>query len=307
MAAIKTTDIALPSEVASEIVKKTSDTSTIQALSASTPCLFKDIDHMVFTKEPEAEFVGEGVQKSPTPVEFTPVAGKIHKAQVTVRLSDEVKWACEDSQIQIIDAITDAAAAAMGRALDYGVYHGLNPLTGTAVTGMDALTAGATAVTATSDPAADLDNLVDAVNEDYDVSGVALSKTYANSLRKLRAQGTGQRLYPEIPLNLATGYLDGIAAATSATVNGKLAKTATGVLAILGDFDLIKWGVVRDLGLEVIECGDPDGLGDLKRLNQIAYRTEVVYSWAVLDESGFAVLKAASASGGSSVSGDDNS
>jgi HK97 family phage major capsid protein len=295
MAAITTADIKLPLEVASEIVKKSQDTSTIQALSAAEPCLFKDIDHMVFTKEPEAEFVGEGVEKSPTPAEFTPVAGKIHKAQVTVRMSDEVKWASEDNQIQIIDAITDAASAAMGRALDYGVYHGLNPLTGTAVDGMTALTAGAASVTATGDASADLDKLVDAVNEDYDVSGVALSKTWANSLRKIRVEATGQRLYPEIPLNLAVGSLEGIAAATSSTVNGKLAKTATGVLAVLGDFNLIKWGIVRDLGIEVIEHGDPDGLGDLKRLNQVAYRTEVVYSWAVLDPKGFAVLKATSA------------
>jgi HK97 family phage major capsid protein len=295
MAAITTADIKLPLEVASEIVKKSQDTSTIQALSAAEPCLFKDIDHMVFTKEPEAEFVGEGVEKSPTPAEFTPVAGKIHKAQVTVRMSDEVKWASEDNQIQIIDAITDAASAAMGRALDYGVYHGLNPLTGTAVDGMTALTAGAASVTATGDASADLDKLVDAVNEDYDVSGVALSKTWANSLRKIRVEATGQRLYPEIPLNLKVGSLEGIAAATSSTVNGKLAKTATGVLAVLGDFNLIKWGIVRDLGIEVIEHGDPDGLGDLKRLNQVAYRTEVVYSWAVLDPKGFAVLKATSA------------
>lgn len=295
MATITTADIKLPLEVASEIVKKSQDTSTIQALSAAEPCLFKDIDHMVFTKEPEAEFVGEGVEKSPTPAEFTPVAGKIHKAQVTVRMSDEVKWASEDNQIQIIDAITDAASAAMGRALDYGVYHGLNPLTGTAVDGMTALTTGAASVTATGDASADLDKLVDAVNEDYDVSGVALSKTWANSLRKIRVEATGQRLYPEIPLNLAVGSLEGIAAATSSTVNGKLAKTATGVLAVLGDFNLIKWGIVRDLGIEVIEHGDPDGLGDLKRLNQVAYRTEVVYSWAVLDPKGFAVLKATSA------------
>ncbi len=295
MAALKTTDISLPKKVAEDIVTKVRDNSTIQALSAATPSLFVDVDHILFTQEPEAEFVGEGIQKSPTPVSFDPVSGKIHKAQVTVRMSDEVKWAAEDNQVRIIDAITDAAGSAMGRALDYGVFHGINPLTGTAVSDMTALTAGANSITATSDASADLDKLVDAVNEDYDVSGIALSKTYANSLRKIRVSATGQRLYPEIPLNLKVGSLDGISASTSSTVNGKLAKTATGVLAILGDYSLIKWGIVRDLGLEVIENGDPDGLGDLKRMNQIAYRTEIVYSWAVLDPKGFSVLKAASA------------
>lgn len=295
MPALTTANIKLPTEVAQEILRKAQDSSTIQVLSPSTPALFKNVENVIFTKEPEAEFVGEGASKSSMDPEFTPVKGEIHKAQVTVRMSDEVRWADEDSQLGIIDAITDASAKAVGRALDYGVYHGINPATGTSVEGMTALTAGANAVTATADASADLDSLVEKVNESYDVSGIALSKKWANQLRKIRVAATGQRLYPEIPINLQTGSLDGIAAATSSTVNGSLAKAATNVLAILGDFDLIKWGIVRDLGLEIIETGDPDGLGDLKRLNQIAYRTEIVYSWAVLDPKGFAVLKAVSA------------
>lgn len=295
MAVIDTSKITLPREVAQGIVEKAADTSTIQTLSSATPMLFKDISHILFTREPEAEFVDEGGSKGATDGEFKPVPGAIHKAQVTVRLSDEVKWADEDSQLGIIDAITEASARAVGRALDYGIYHAVNPLTGEAAKGMTALTAGAASVTQTSDPVADLDSLVSEVNEEWDVTGVALSKAWANDLRKVRVKATGARQFPEIPLNLQVGNLDGIAAATSNTVSGTLAKAATNVLAILGDFDLIKWGIVRDLGLDIIETGDPDGLGDLKRLNQIAYRTEVVYSWAVLDPTGFSVLKKAAA------------
>lgn len=293
MALIDTSKITLPKEVAQGIIAKSRDSSVIQALSPSTPMMFKDMSHILFTKEPEAEFVGEGKEKGGATAEFKPVAGKIHKAQVTVRVSDEAKWADEDSQLGIIDALVDASSAAVGRALDYGVLHAINPATGAAVDSMVALTAGATAVQATPDALADLDSLVEACNEEYDVSGIALSKRFANSLRKLRVKNTGIRQFPEIPLNLKAGSVDGIAAATSSTVNGRLAAAPTNVLAILGDFGLIKWGIVRDLGLEIIETGDPDGLGDLKRLNQIAYRTEVVYSWAVLDPKGFAVLKSA--------------
>lgn len=295
MPATTTSNITLPREVAAAVVTKARDTSTIATLSPSTPVIFNDMTHVVFTKEPEAEFVGEGVAKSPSDFGFEPVKGGIHKAQVTVRLSDEVKWADEDSKLGIVDAVVDASSAAIGRALDYGVYHAINPATGLAMSGTTALTAGAKKVTATTDPSADLDSLVDQVNESYDVSGIALSKTWANALRKIRVKDTGARLYPEIPLNLKVGSLDGIAAATSSTVNGSLAETPTNVLAILGDFGLIKWGIVRDLGLDIIETGDPDGLGDLKRFNQIAYRTEVVFSWAVLDKAAFAVLEKASA------------
>ena len=292
MAAITTEKIALPKEVAGEILSKVRDASVVQTLSSAEPRLFKDIDHMYFSTDPEAEFVGEGVAKSPSDTEITVVPGEIHKAQVTVRMSDEVKWADEDNQLQIIDAIEDAAAAAMGRGLDYGVIHGINPTTGTAVSGMSHITDGANVVAATADAAADLDSMVEAVNDDFDVTGIALSKPYANALRKLRADGTGMRIFPEIPVNLKMGQLDGIDAATSNTVNGKLAKTATGVTAVLGDWNMVKWGIVRDLGMEVIETGDPDGLGDLKRMNQIAYRVEVVYCWAVIDDKAFAVLQA---------------
>lgn len=293
MASMSTEQLILPKDVAKGIITKARDTSTIQTLSNATPQLFKDTSHIIFSKEPEAEFVDEGAAKSSTNAEFTPKTGGIHKAQVTIRMNDEVKWADEDNQLEIIDAITDAAGKALGRALDYGIYHAVNPLTGEVIANWDKLSTSAVKVVTKGNPIDDIDRLIDAVNEEYDINGLALSKQYANTMRKLRAgDGSGARLYPEIPMNLNVGNVDGIDAATSGTVNGRLAKTATNVLAFLGDYSNIKWGVVRDLGMEVIETGDPDGLGDLKRYNQIAYRTEIVYAWCVLNPEAFAVLMA---------------
>ena len=293
MPATNTTNIKLPVEIAKDLVSKVADTSVIQTLSASSPAIFANRASILFTQDPEAEIVGESTQHSSQTVGLKPVDHIIKKLSVTVRFSNEVQWADEDSQLQIVDAIVDKSAAALGRGLDYLVFHGLNPATGMAATGLTALTAGATAVTATTDPAADLDALADAVDQGYSISGIGLSKAYASSLRKVRVKNTGLRMFPEIPINLNTGVVDGLAAATSNTVSGTLAKTATKVLAVMGDFNLIKWGIVRDINIETIETGDPDGLGDLKRLGQIAYRAEVVYSYAVIDPKGFAVLKSA--------------
>lgn len=293
MPATNTTNIKLPVEIAKDLVSKVADTSVIQTLSASSPAIFANRASILFTQDPEAEIVGESTQHSSQTVGLKPVDHTIKKLSVTVRFSNEVQWADEDSQLQIVDAIVDKSAAALGRGLDYLVFHGLNPATGMAATGLTALTAGATAVTATTDPAADLDALADAVDPGYSISGIGLSKAYASSLRKVRVKNTGLRMFPEIPINLNTGVVDGLAAATSNTVSGALAKTATKVLAVMGDFNLIKWGIVRDIDIETIETGDPDGLGDLKRLGQVAYRAEVVYSYAVIDPKGFAVLKSA--------------
>nr|DAJ64781.1 MAG TPA: major capsid protein [Caudoviricetes sp.] len=293
MPATNTTNIKLPVEIAKDLVSKVADTSVIQTLSASSPAIFANRASILFTQDPEAEIVGESTQHSSQTVSLKPVDHTIKKLSVTVRFSNEVQWADEDSQLQIVDAIVDKSAAALGRGLDYLVFHGLNPATGMAATGLTALTTGATAVTATTDPAADLDALADAVDPGYSISGIGLSKAYASSLRKVRVKNTGLRMFPEIPINLNTGVVDGLAAATSNTVSGTLAKTATKVLAVMGDFNLIKWGIVRDINIETIETGDPDGLGDLKRLGQVAYRAEVVYSYAVIDPKGFAVLKSA--------------
>ncbi len=293
MPATNTTNIKLPVEIAKDLVSKVADTSVIQTLSASSPAIFANRASILFTQDPEAEIVGESTQHSSQTVGLKPVDHIIKKLSVTVRFSNEVQWADEDSQLQIVDAIVDKSAAALGRGLDYLVFHALNPATGMAASGLTALTAGATAVTATTDPAADLDALADAVDPGYSISGIGLSKAYASSLRKVRVKNTGLRMFPEIPINLNTGVVDGLAAATSNTVSGALAKTATKVLAVMGDFNLIKWGIVRDINIETIETGDPDGLGDLKRLGQVAYRAEVVYSYAVIDPKGFAVLKSA--------------
>lgn len=291
--ALSTAKITLPTDVAVGIVNKASDTSTIAALSPSTPMLFRDQDYMVFNPTAEAEVVEEGAQKGAYEVSTSPVTAKRVKLQTTTRVTSELEWADEDNRTQIIESIVSDQAAAFARALDYVLYHAVNPKDGTALSGYTALSGTATQVTSTGDAVEDMDALVDAIAATYDINGIALSKAFAASLRKVRVPSTGMRLYPEIPMNLQPGTVEGVKAATSGTVSGALAKTATKVLAFAGDFSVIKWGLVRDMTAQVIPYGDPDGAGDLQRTNQIAYRTEGVYGFAVLDPKAIACLKAA--------------
>lgn len=296
--ALDTSKVLLPKEVATVITKRAKDTSTIAALSPSEPQLFLDKDYMVFTGNSEAEVVAEGAQKSSYEETLTPVVGKRFKVQTTTRLSNELQWADDDAKLEIISKIQADQAAAMGRVLDYVVYHAFDPKKKTTLEGFNALAKSAVSVPATDDRVADIDSLAEVVSDEYDINGIALSKTMANELRKIRVPSTGQRFYPEIPINLQVGNLDGIPAATSGTVNGRLVTPATGILAFLGDFRLIKWGMVRDIWSEIIEYGDPDNTGkDLKGVNQIAYRTEAMYSYAILDPKGIAVLKKPTSTG----------
>ncbi|WP_288439475.1 phage major capsid protein [uncultured Bifidobacterium sp.] len=292
--AMDTAKIKLPVSVATEITKKAKDTSTIAALSPAEPQLFLDKDYMVFNGSSEAEVVAEGAQKSSYDETLTTVVGKRFKVQTTTRVTSELKWADEDNQLEIIQNIQADQAKALGRVLDYVIYHAFNPKPKTTLDGFTALSTSAVQVTASGDDVEDIDALAEAVSDEYDINGIAMSKTWAARLRKLRVPATGMRLYPEIPISLQVGNLDGIPAATSGTVNGRLITPDTKVLAFLGDFSLIKWGMVRDIWSEIIAYGDPDQTGkDLKAYNQIAYRTEAVYSYAILDPKGIAVLKEA--------------
>ena len=296
--AMKTDQIKLPVSVATEIVNKAKDTSTIASLSPSTPQIFSDADYLVFNGKSEAEVVAEGAVKNSYEQTVDSVVAKRFKVQTTTRLSNELQWADDDAKLEIISKIQADQAAAMGRVLDYVVYHAFDPKKKTTLEGFNALAKSAVSVPATDDRVADIDSLAEAVSDEYDINGIALSKTMANELRKIRVPSTGQRFYPEIPINLQVGNLDGIPAATSGTVNGRLVTPATGILAFLGDFRLIKWGMVRDIWSEIIEYGDPDNTGkDLKGVNQIAYRTEAMYSYAILDPKGIAVLKKPTSTG----------
>lgn len=293
--ALQTSGIVLPREVTVDTINKVKGISTIARLSPSTPQLFSDNTNLIFNPSSEAEVINEGAKKGSYEQSLSPVEGTRVKLVTTTRVSNELIWADDDAKTEIITRIVEDQAEAVARAVDYVIYHGINPKTGTALTGFTPLISGAVSVTTTQDETQSIDNMADALI-DYNINGLASSREFASALRKIRVENTGQRLYPEIPLSLDAGSIDGIPCVTSNTVDGKLAKTATNVRAIMGDFSLIKWGMVRDMVSEVIEYGDPDGVGtDLKNVNQVAYRTESMFAYAVLDAKGFAVLKKASA------------
>lgn len=304
MAALKTTDLVLPREVITEMNQKVQEKSVVAALAATEMQTFEDRSYMVFTQEPEAEYVGEGGAKSSSSVDFTPITATGHKLQVTVRTNEEVKWADEDGQLEVLTLITDSFAGALARGVDAGVLHKTNPLDKSIVASFadSAVVPNANQVTATTDAQKDLDGLADAIIENYDVNGIALDRVYANTLRKLR-NSDGAKLYPELGMDLNISSLDGIRAVVSGAVaNRRFASTPTGVQAIIGNWDLLKYGIVRNIAVTPIEYGDPDGLGDLKRYNQIAFRAETYFSFANFDTKGFAVLKAAADSGVSTSS-----
>ena len=57
----------------------------------------------------------------------------------------------------------------------------------------------------------------------------------------------------------------------------------------MGDFEnAFRWGYADEIPMEVIQYGDPDGQGDLKRTNEVVLRAEAWIGWGILNKDAFA-------------------
>jgi hypothetical protein len=294
MAALTTGSLNLPDHIMDPWLTKVQAGSCVATLSPTLPMKFGQ-GHAMTWDIGEAEFVGEGANKGGSTLTPTAMTLKPFKFHKTVRWTDEVKYADEDYQLNALKQILDLIQPALSRALDFGVFHGINPTGGAAVAAMTTFLDQATNQVervATNKPYVELDAADQLVlASGYVPSGVALDPALAAKFSGARATQTEQKLYPDFRLTTARSELEGHVASVSRTVGAVgVAATATKTLGVVGDFSTVGWGVQRALGLEMIEYGDPDGNGDLKRNNQVAFRAEVVYGWGIADLNAVALI-----------------
>lgn len=308
MAVFSTTDakVLMPREIADGMVKEARSTSLVAQLSTRSPMRFGSQDVIVFNDFPKAEFVEEGAEKNSTGGGFTSVSVAPHKAQVTLRFNEEVQWADEDYQLGVISELADAGQVALSRALDLGIFHRINPLTGNAVSSWSNYITATTKKVQGDKADADDDfraaaGLLINAAPSWGVNGVAMDPKFAWKLASLKVKDgageTSQLRYPQLGFGTNVTSFMGVNVAQGNTVSGVPEAKDTKVRAILGDFQNgIRWGVQRELPIELIRFGDPDGQGDLKRRNQIALRLEIVYGWYAFVER-FAIVAEKAGSG----------
>lgn len=309
MATLATSGLSLPNHLVTGLWSKTQTLSAVTKLSGQTPMLFGTSTLMTFDTKPKAQVVGEGSAKSQSQPGFGTKTVVPRKVQVTQRYNEEVQWAEADYQLSVLSAMAGAASEALARALDLIVIHAINPLDGKALSGTPAKILDTTNVveqtTATSTtPDKDIESAVGLVIADgYLPSGIAFDPSFSWSLATQR-DTQGRKLYPDLGTGQNVTSFEGMNAAVSTTVSapeatvtdGAYATTNPNVLAIVGEFDAVKWGIQKQVPIEVIQYGDPDGTGvDLKGNNQVAIRLEVVYGVAIMDTDAFAVVKNATA------------
>lgn len=280
------TSINMPKEVVPELFNKVKGHSTIAKLSRQMAVPFSGTDVFTFNLDGEVSIVGEGGQKPAGSAVIAPVTVKPLKVVYQHRVTDEFLKGTQEKQMNILEEFNVGFSRKIASGLDLMAMHGVNPadMKGSSAIGTNHLDAAASSVTLTAgQPVAALTDAVAALG-DADNTGFAFSKTFAAELGKYAENKT--LVFPEFRLGGHPATFNGITCDVNSTVN----KTGNTV-AYVGDFEnALRWGYAEDITMEVIQFGDPDGLGDLKRTNQVVIRAEAYIGWGILDNGSFAKI-----------------
>lgn len=299
-----TADLDLAAHTGKGVWSKGIKSGVLAKLAVADPEIkIGDTQLFTFLTTAKAELVGEGANKGSQDATPTKATVKTYKVQVTYRMSEEVMYADEDYQIGLVDALIERVSTALSRALDLLAIHGVNPVTGEVSENIAQylnksgngvhVVSGASASAAVSAAAQALQGA------GHVATGLGLDPIFSGELARSTVSDTDTRqLYPELGLGFNVENFQGLTAAVSDTVSGRqeLASEDVEVDAVMGDFNAFKWGVARNVPLETILYGDPDGNGDLKRTNEIAIRAEAILGFAFLDTTAFALVKQTPAS-----------
>ena len=285
---------AFPPILVQEMFNAVGGHSSLARLSAARPMPFAGVKEFVFTMDGEAEILGESGQKSPNDALVTPVTITPVKFISPHRVTDEFLKMSDEARLPHLRAFADGFSRKIARGLDISAFHGINPKAGTASTVVGTnhfdskVTQTVSYVSGTTAADDALSSAIQAVNgSDRVVTGLAFSPLFSGYMADLKANGVA--LYPEFRFGGFPERFAGYGVDVNGTVNKKLSAATTRDLAIVGDFaNAFRWGYAKDVTLEIIEFGDPDGQGDLKRQNQVELRSEAYIGWGILDAASFA-------------------
>ena len=273
-------------EVVKSLFSNVKGKSSLAVLCEQIPVSFNGNEIFIFSMDDEVNLLGENEEKGAGRVSLAPVKVVPVKIEYGARVSDEFMYASEEKQLDILEAFNDGFAKKVARGLDIMAMHGVNPRTGAAsaliTQYFDKGTNTVPYVAASCD-----DNVQDAIEKigDYDVTGIAMAKSFASAMGKLE-NGNGGKLYPQLAWGGQPKEINGVPASVNSTVSFGTSKD----VAIVGDFaNCFKWGYSKQIPLEIIPYGDPDNTGkDLKGHNQVYLRSEVYIGWGIMDLNAFA-------------------
>ena len=284
-----------PPELVNEMFSTVQGHSALAKLNGGKPIPFNGETTFVFSLDNEASIVGEGGNKPAGGATITPKTIRPVKFVYQHRVSNEFMYAADPTDY--LKQFADGFAKKIARGFDIAAMHGINPAdladaSFKATNSFDGLVSN-TVTYAAASVDANIDAAIQTVTASgRAVNGLALSPVAGAALAAIKVNGVPQ--YPEFRFGQNPNGFYGMGSDVNGTVNttGSASGSQTDHV-IVGDFaNAFKWGYAKDIPLEVIEYGDPDGLGDLKRTNEVVLRAEAYIGWGILDAASFARVKA---------------
>lgn len=280
-----------PAQLVTEMFSKVKGHSSIARMCGSEPIPFVGKDVFTFNFSSDVSVVGESGAKPAGDAEVTPVQIRPIKVVYQSRVSDEFIYASEETRLEYIKAFAEGFTAKLGAGLDKMAMHGINPATGSssATIGnnhLDYVIAAKNVIAYADGDYADV-KLEEAISKVEDCNGAIVSKAFRGDIAALTANGA--RKYPEFAWGATPDALGGMAFDANATVED--------ASAYVGDWSAFRWGFAKELPLEVIQYGNPDGgTYDLKQANEVLLRSEAFIGWGILNADAFAKVEPATES-----------
>lgn len=275
--------------------------SSLAAMCGSEPIPFNGKEYFTFNMDNDVDVVAEAGAKSAGGGTVGSVTIVPVKIEYGMRVSDEFIYGSEDVALDILRGFSEGWSKKVARGIDIMAMHGVNPRTGLAATGTIGNNhldyAAGTKITYLSNSSTAYENIDDAIAgvnaADHEISGMIMGSTIRAALAAME-DSDHRKVFPELAWGGRPERLNGLKTDFNGpTVEFNSAKAR----AYVGDFEnYFKWGIAKELPIEVIQYGNPDNdavAGDLKGHNQVYIRGEAYVGWGILDPNAFGLIKTA--------------
>lgn len=281
-------------DVVEDLFNKVVGKSSLAILSNQRPIAFNGNEFFTFSFDNEIDVVGESQPKSPGGISVNSIVIRPIKVEYSARVSDEFLYASQAKRIDILREFNNGYARKLAKGFDLMAIHGVNPRTGAAsdIIGDNNFNDKVDQVVAYTEANPQL-NIEDAIalidGADAETDGIALAPEVTTALSRVTLNGdpNGVRRYPEFEFGRVPENLGGLKLEKNKTVSAY-----NDLKALAGDFEgSFRWGVTKQIPLEIIRYGDPDNTGrDLAGHNEILLRSETYLGWGILNPEAFAKI-----------------
>ena len=283
-----------PAELVPEFFNQVKGKSSLAKMCGASPIPFNGLKEFTFSMDNEVDIVAEAGAKSAGGGQVGSVTVVPIKIEYGMRVSDEFIYGSEDVALDYLRAFSEGWSAKVARGFDIMAMHGVNPRTGSAATGtignnhLDyACSTSIVYLNNSSNADQNIEAAIAGVQSyEHEVTGAIIGATARAALAALE-DAEYRKIYPELKWGGQPGTLNGLPVDFNSTVEYNSAKAR----AYVGDFaNCFKWGIAKELPIQVIQFGNPDNdgtAGDLAGHNQVYLRGEAYIGWGILDASAF--------------------